>query len=145
MMLYDEIRNELKQKVINGKTQDEISKQVGISQSHLCHLKNGSRSIGGMTLDTLLKLFPNAQIVLNSNTSSKNTFHASNGSFAIGSNSGKIINRPVTDKAVNELADAENVIARIQEAIEDEDITDKKELATAIKYIIKSRKNAGKA
>lgn len=124
MMLYDEIRNELKQKIAEGKTQDEISKQAGISRSHLCHLKNGSRSIGGMTLDTLLKLFPNAQIVLNSNTSSKNTFHASNGSL---------------------LADAENVIARIQEAIEDEDITDKKELATAIKYIIKSRKNAGKA
>ena len=61
MILYDEIRKELKQKISSGKTQDEISRQAGISQSHLCHLKNGSRSIGGMTLDTFLKLFRPSQ------------------------------------------------------------------------------------
>ena len=62
MNLYDEIRSELKRKIADGKTQDEISRQAGISRSHLCHLKNGSRSIGGMTLDTFFKLFPSAVI-----------------------------------------------------------------------------------
>ena len=93
MMLYDEIRNELKQKLAEGKTQDEISKQAGISQSHLCHLKNGSRSIGGMTLDTLLKLFPNAQVILNAESATSGNYSPIvKGKQSVGINNGTIHN-----------------------------------------------------
>lgn len=109
MILYDEIRKELKQKISSGKTQDEISRQAGISQSHLCHLKNGSRSIGGMTLDTFLKLFPNAQIILNAESvTTGNNAPIVKGRQSVGINNGTIHN---CEQNYNELK------RRIQDAV----------------------------
>lgn len=83
MNLYEEIRRELKQKIADGKTQEEISKQAGISRSHLCHLKNGSRSIGGMTLDTFFKLFPAATIKIHGDQVSAENSGINNGVMGI--------------------------------------------------------------
>lgn len=45
-------------------TQKELSKRTGISEQTISSWVHGTRAIGGMRLDTFLKLFPNATIIL---------------------------------------------------------------------------------
>ena len=83
MTLYDEIKKELNSQIFSGKTQEEIARETGLSQSHVCHLKNGSREIGKIKLENFLKLFPGAQINLHGDTIN-GTATASGNGVAVG-------------------------------------------------------------
>ena len=105
-MLYDEIRNALKQKMAEGMTQDELAKKAGVSRSHICHLKNGSRSIGGISLETLLKLFPHATIHLNGDTIS-GTATSTNGIAVVGNHfSGSVAHTPECKEKLDAISGA---------------------------------------
>lgn len=49
---------------VDGLTQQEISSKSGVSRSYICDLLNGKRDIGGITLRTLIALFPDATLYL---------------------------------------------------------------------------------
>ncbi len=66
MEYVEVIRSKLKEKIASGMTQEDISNQTGITQSHISKLlsaKRGTEHMKHLRLDTFLKLFPDAQIV----------------------------------------------------------------------------------
>ena len=66
MDYVETIRRRLKEMITGGMTQEDISKQTGITQSHISKLLSAKRGLEHMKhlrLDTFLKLFPDAQIV----------------------------------------------------------------------------------
>ena len=66
MEYVEVIRSKLKEKIASGMTQEDISSQTGITQSHISKLlsaKRGTEHMKHLRLDTFLKLFPDAQIV----------------------------------------------------------------------------------
>lgn len=64
MTVFEELRSALREKYDAGMTQKEIADRTGISQSHICKLLNGSRSFSEVTLGNVLKLFPQAKLIL---------------------------------------------------------------------------------
>lgn len=62
--ITNKIVERLKEEYNNGATLDEIAKRHGISHVYVHRLIYGKRSPGGITLDTLFKMFPNAVIDL---------------------------------------------------------------------------------
>lgn len=64
MTVFEELRSALREKYDTGMTQKEIADRTGISQSHICKLLNGSRSFSEVTLGNVLKLFPQAKLIL---------------------------------------------------------------------------------
>ena len=67
-------------------TEREMGKRSGVASSYLNSLKNGKKPPRALSVETLLKLFPNAQISLNSGTISGSA--SSNFGPAVGNNFG---------------------------------------------------------
>ena len=57
--IVDSIRKRLERKTLR-----ELSQETKISYSHINHIKNGHRNALGISVENLLKLFPNAEISL---------------------------------------------------------------------------------
>lgn len=64
MNLYEEIIRDLKRRRENGETQQQIASKAGISRVHVCTLLSGKSKTEKMELETFLKLFPKATIIL---------------------------------------------------------------------------------
>ena len=62
--MKEKIIQRLKEEYNNGATLDEIAKRHGISHVYVHRLMYGKRNPGGITLDTLFKMFPNARLDL---------------------------------------------------------------------------------
>ena len=66
MNIYEEIQRRMRQMIVDGLTQQQISNYSGISQpfiSQLMNPKDGVERIKHLELSKLLKLFPDARIV----------------------------------------------------------------------------------
>ena len=57
--IVDSIRQRLEKKSLR-----ELAQETKISYSHINHIKNGHRKAIGISVENLLKLFPNAEISL---------------------------------------------------------------------------------
>jgi len=64
MNIYEEIRAALVRKWRSGETQQEIADRAGLTNQHINNLLSGKRKVESMKLETLFKLFPNAEIKL---------------------------------------------------------------------------------
>lgn len=66
MEIYDEILEILKNEYTNGKTYQEIGKKHGVSYSYIREIMLEKKHPKRLSLETMFKIFPNAQITLNS-------------------------------------------------------------------------------
>lgn len=64
MNIYEEIRSKLTEEWKGGATQQEIADRAGVTNQHINNLISGKRSVESMKLETLFKLFPQAEINL---------------------------------------------------------------------------------
>lgn len=64
MTIYEEIRAALIREWRGGATQQEIADRAGLTNQHINNLLSGKRKVESMKLETLLKLFPHAEIKL---------------------------------------------------------------------------------
>ena len=69
-------------------TQEEVAKSLGISQPYLNRLLNRKRPVSGLSLRALMKLFPNARIILNGNGAQPQNSGVNNG--VMGVNNGTV-------------------------------------------------------
>ncbi len=65
MDIFQQVHKALQEKYQDGATQQELADAAGISRAHICNLLNGKRKISAMTLENLVRLFP--QVTLNLN------------------------------------------------------------------------------
>lgn len=93
MDVIQEIEKALKETYSSGLTQHEMAKKLGISQVHVGRLLSGKSKVEKMELDTLLKLFPNAQIILNAESATSGNYSPIvKGKQSVGINNGTIHN-----------------------------------------------------
>lgn len=81
MDYVETIRRRLKEMITAGMTQEDISKQTGITQSHISKLlsaKRGPEHMKHLRLDTFLKLFPDAHIEFGGDRRMGNVHHNTN-------------------------------------------------------------------
>ena len=79
--------------ILSKMTEREMGKRSGVASSYLNSLKNGKKLPRALSVETLLKLFPNAQITLNAeNATSGNYSPVVNGKQSVGINNGTIHN-----------------------------------------------------
>lgn len=64
MNLSDKILAQLKEEYRSGMTQQEIAKAHNVTHPQIQRLLSGQRDCGGLTVDTVSKMFPNATINL---------------------------------------------------------------------------------
>ena len=64
MNLSDKILAQLKEEYRRGMTQQEIAKAHNVTHPQIQRLLSGQRDCGGLTIDTVSKMFPNATIHL---------------------------------------------------------------------------------
>lgn len=64
-MIKKTIMNAIKTEYESGKTQEEIARKHNISQVIVNRLLSGKRSVGGLTLNTVCKMFPRMSVNLN--------------------------------------------------------------------------------
>lgn len=64
--IVDSIRQRLEKKSLR-----ELAQETKISYSHINHIKNGHRKAIGISVENLLKLFPNAEISLDGSMNEK--------------------------------------------------------------------------
>ena len=66
MDIIESLNRLISDKYHNGMTDDEIANELGCSHQQINHLRNGRRSFAKMKLETVLRLFPNIRISLDS-------------------------------------------------------------------------------
>ena len=64
-MIQKTILEALKAEYESGKTQEEIARKYNISQVIINRLLSGKRKVGGLTLNTVCKMFPRMSVNLN--------------------------------------------------------------------------------
>lgn len=64
-MIARQIEDVLKNEYRNGSTQVEMSRKFNCDQQTISRLLSGQRKFGGLTLDTVQKMFPRAIIYFN--------------------------------------------------------------------------------
>ena len=64
MDIYQEIREALIREWRSGATQQEMADRAGVTNPYINNLLSGKRKVESMKLETLFKLFPNAEIKL---------------------------------------------------------------------------------
>ena len=62
--IYEKIREALRQEWQNGATQQEIAERANVTNPYINNLLSGKRKVESMKLETLFKLFPQAEINL---------------------------------------------------------------------------------
>ena len=67
-MIQKQVMDYLRTEYDSGMTQDEIAKKHNIIQSQIQKILSGERTAGGITLQTLDKMFPKAEIYLEGNS-----------------------------------------------------------------------------
>ena len=78
---------------LDGTVERELARKTTISRGYINSLKNQKKAPRALSLDTLLKLFPNAQIVLNAESvTSGNYSPIVKGKQSVGINNGTIHN-----------------------------------------------------
>lgn len=65
MDIFQQVYKALQEKYQDGATQQELADAAGISRAHICNLLNGKRKTSAMTLESLVRLFPQVTINLN--------------------------------------------------------------------------------
>lgn len=74
MNLAEQIEQALRQQKMQGKTQTELSELNGISQSHVQRiLANPGKKIRGLKVETIMKMFPDAELILYKKPSNEET------------------------------------------------------------------------
>ena len=73
MDIKKEIKKQLTDSWKNGETQEDIAKRLGISRTYLNRILSGKRSVDGITLKTLLRMFPAATISLDGSVVADNS------------------------------------------------------------------------
>ena len=58
MKAIDAIKERLRELYLSGKTDAQLAKMADCSTTHMNNLRNGKRDISGVSVDFLLKLFP---------------------------------------------------------------------------------------
>lgn len=58
MKAIDAIKGRLRELYLSGKTDAQLAKMADCSTTHMNNLRNGKRDISGVSVDFLLKLFP---------------------------------------------------------------------------------------
>jgi transcriptional regulator with XRE-family HTH domain len=71
-MISKKVTDYLRAEYDSGMTQQEIAEKHNIIQSHIQKILSGERRAGGITLQTLDKMFPQAEIYLDGNTQTIN-------------------------------------------------------------------------
>ena len=112
MIDFNDILSALKVQYDSGSTYEEIAKQHGVSYTYIHNLFSGKRSIEGLTLKKINKLFPKAVLKLDGDSVSITADH--NSGNVVGVNNGEISSycmSAVLDKILEseELSDAEKV------------------------------------
>lgn len=97
----------------SGKKQVEIAEKYSMPQQIISRILRGERSVAGMRLETIEKMFPNAVIHLNGDTVNAPVIHAgSNCHNVVGINNGSCYTK----------YDCEERLSRIKDEIMDSDI-----------------------
>lgn len=79
--------------LLDNNVERELAKKANISRGYINALKNRRKPCRALSIETLLKLFPNAQITLNAeNATSGNYSPVVNGKQSVGINNGTIHN-----------------------------------------------------
>lgn len=73
MDIKKEIKKQLTDSWENGETQEDIAKRLGISRTYLNRILSGKRNVDGITLKTLLRMFPAATISLDGSVIADNS------------------------------------------------------------------------
>lgn len=114
-MLYDEINQLLQNDYDKRLTQTEMAKKYNITQERICKLLSDRKSIYGIKLETLQKMFPSATIygnntVSNSQISNNQGFINSHHNNFLSSGKTELI-QDIIDKLLidNDLNDTEKV------------------------------------
>ena len=93
MDVIQEIEKVLRDVYSSGLTQQEMAERMGVSQVHVGRLLSGKRKIEKMELETFLKLFPNAQVILNAESATSGNYSPIvKGKQSVGINNGTIHN-----------------------------------------------------
>ena len=78
---------------LEGTVERELARKTTISRGYINSLKNQNKAPRALSLDTLLKLFPNAQIVLNAESATSGNYSPIvKGKQSVGINNGTIHN-----------------------------------------------------
>lgn len=64
-MIKKTIMNAIKTEYESGKTQEEIARKHNVTHVIINRLLSGKRSVGGLTLNTVCKMFPRMSVNLN--------------------------------------------------------------------------------
>ena len=124
-MLKKEIITRLQAEYDSGKTQEQIAREHNIPHVVINRLLSGKRSVGGLTLDTVCKMFPQMSVNLNggickTSVSAENNSIAINGSqnnfFASSDLAEKIISAVMTSDKFDPAAKVElyNIVKELQ-------------------------------
>lgn len=60
--ISDQIYRWLKDQYDSGKTQVELSQKTGLHQGELCQILSGKKSVSGMRIETIQRIFPKATL-----------------------------------------------------------------------------------
>ena len=107
MNLSDKILAQLKEEYRSGMTQQEIAKAHNVTHPQIQRLLSGQRDCGGLTIDTVSKMFPNATIHLHGDPVVASNSGINHGNV-IGVNNGQIHSSSVEnfrDRAIRAVLD----------------------------------------
>ena len=122
MSLSDEVFKEMKRLYDGGMTQEEVAAHCHIKHSQAQRILSGSRSAGGLRLETLDKMFPHATISLYGDTVS---IHADqNQGSVVGVNRGTI-------------GQEQDILSRIESKIIDTDALNDEEKIKVLRVLRK--------
>ena len=65
MDIFQQVHKALQEKYQDGATQQELADAAGISRAYICNLLNGKRKTSALTLENLVRLFPQVTLDLN--------------------------------------------------------------------------------
>lgn len=116
--ISDQIYRWLKDQYDSGKTQVELSQKTGLHQGEICQILSGKKSVSGMRIETIQRIFPHATLNIDGSPSVKGF--------------GNVVGNNNTDIAIN----ASNVIDHLN-AIRDLIVENEKLSADAKVEVLK--------
>ncbi len=60
--ISDQVYEWLRAQYDKGKTQVELAQKTGLHQGELCQILSGKKSVSGMRIETIQRIFPNATL-----------------------------------------------------------------------------------
>ena len=104
-MVSTKIMDYLRGEYNSGMTQEEIAQRHNVGQSHIQQILSGARTTSGLTIHTLDKMFPKAEIFLDGNTQTINASGNANVAQTISGNIDQSRHAGNTSNAISKLLD----------------------------------------